>query len=120
MKVVNKTGHPVIVYDAFPSNGGKVVARFDAGEEVRIRRGWHTDLDVRAEGAPLYVAAPFYLDPPLPEETDDTLYIVSSIIATQMSDRRDLVAPGRSVNQNDPREERGCIGLVFFHPPRRA
>lgn len=115
-QIVNMTGHPVRVYDAFPRDGGTERAVYPAAaREVRVRRDNAIRLGATGAGEPLLLAGTPYLDPPLPPEADGTLYIVSAVVATCCPSRRDLVVPGYPVKRGQ--EHVGCVGLVYFHDP---
>lgn len=91
MKIVNRTGHNVVVID---SDGDLQAVHYPEGDPIRIdTRIDHDDgseiVDVR------------YGSANLPPEEEGTVYIVSLAVALSELERDDLVVPYEQVRSDD-------------------
>lgn len=91
MKIVNRTGHNVVIID----DGGDLKdVHYPAGDPIRI----DTVIDFD-DGEPIVDVR--YGTANLPPEEDGTVYIVSLAVALSEIEREDLVVPYEQVRDND-------------------
>lgn len=108
-KLVNLTGHKLKLTD------GRGIVVLQSQGRVRVVSESRIIQQVEVEGLdrPLRVtelSSPHIEGLPAPEE--DTLFIVSGLVASQAADRPDVVAPGQLDRDNDTGRVIGCRGFV--------
>ena len=102
MNIVNLTPHKVVLI----SEEGNRKEYFPSGRVARLRMH-----DIRADiidGFPVYKGLPMEVIE-LPEEKEDTFYIVSLAVLQHCKDRYDLIAPDTSRAVRD--EDGNIIGV---------
>jgi len=100
MKLINCTPHPVVLQ---PAEGWSITLE-PSGIVARAATARVADQVIMVEDMPITIyRVEFGEVQELPEPQEDTLYIVSSIVARACPDRRDLVVPDDTIRDAEGR-----------------
>lgn len=105
MNIINLTPHTINIYDA---DKNPVAVVEPSGEVARVT-ATRTLVDVGENGIPFYVTT-YGEVTGLPEPQQDTIYVVSGLLRSEVPERLDLWQPGELL-RNEAGQPVGCIGL---------
>lgn len=105
MKIINLTPHAINLYDV----NGNITTIEPSGSVARVDSTNGELIGLAGIPCATYEAPVWGDIEGLPPPTDDTIYIVSSLVASRIMDRDDVFSPGTGPKDEAIRDEKGRI-----------